>query len=142
MKRRHGIALWILVALFALRVAGQALVESGFKTALPPRELWQSGLLPYPLLLASQIVLLAIMCREAARVFSLRVGPRNLLGSQLASCGAVYAALMAVRAVAFASASLKGILFYGGPIPILFHLVLAGFLSVLGRFHLQAMKPS
>ena len=40
--------LWTLLALFVLRVTGQALVaflEVGF---LPPMSEWYSGLLPYP----------------------------------------------------------------------------------------------
>ena len=52
--------LWFLLALFAVRVVGQLLVVAGRAPFLPPMDEWQSGLLPYPLLLASQILILAL----------------------------------------------------------------------------------
>ena len=53
--------LWVLLTLFVLRVLGQLLVASGVAPFLPPMEEWQSGLLPYPLLLASQIAIVAVL---------------------------------------------------------------------------------
>lgn len=46
--------LWTLLALFALRVAGQALVAFSDVRFLPPMQAWYSGLMPYPYLLPSQ----------------------------------------------------------------------------------------
>ena len=52
-------ALWILLALFTGRVLGQLAVALDVAPFLPPMDEWQSGLLPYPVLLAAQVVLLA-----------------------------------------------------------------------------------
>jgi hypothetical protein len=53
----------VLFALFILRVAGQALVAFLDVRFLPPMERWYSGLIPYPYLLASQILIIALMAR-------------------------------------------------------------------------------
>lgn len=62
--------LWMLLTLFVLRVLGQFLVALGAAPFLPPMDEWQSRLLPYPLLLASQIVIigvLAMVCMQLSR---------------------------------------------------------------------------
>src|SRR5688572_15464260 len=62
--------LWILLALFVLRVVGQLLVVTGRAPFLPPMDEWQSGLLPYPVLLSSQIAILALLetvCMQFSR---------------------------------------------------------------------------
>ena len=59
--------LWILLTLFALRVLGQLLVVLVAAPFLPPMDEWQSGLLPYPLLLASQIVTVALLATVCMR---------------------------------------------------------------------------
>src|SRR4051812_9671498 len=55
--------LWLLMSLFALRVLGQMLVEFCGVTFLPPSAEWFSGLIPYPSLLASQILILTAMTK-------------------------------------------------------------------------------
>ena len=63
-------ALWTLLALFVGRVAGQLVVALDAAPFLPPMEEWQSGLLPYPVLLVSQVALiagLAVICRQFGR---------------------------------------------------------------------------
>ena len=62
--------LGILLSLFVLRVLGQLLVVAGAAPFFPPMDEWQSGLLPYPLLLASQIVIVGVLgtvCAQFAR---------------------------------------------------------------------------
>lgn len=62
--------LFALLFLFILRVVGQLAVVLGFKGFLPPMEKWQSGVLPYPILLISQfmiIFILAKVCIDFAR---------------------------------------------------------------------------
>jgi hypothetical protein len=51
--------LWILFSLFVGRVVGQLAVALDAAPFLPPMDEWQSGLLPYPLLLTSQLLLIA-----------------------------------------------------------------------------------
>ena len=53
--------LWVLLTLFVLRVVGQLLVVSSLAPFLPPMDEWQSGLLPYPLLLASQLLIIGVL---------------------------------------------------------------------------------
>jgi hypothetical protein len=63
-------ALWLLLALFAGRVLGQLAVALDAAALLPPMEEWQSGLLAYPVLLASQVFLpagLGTICVQFSR---------------------------------------------------------------------------
>jgi uncharacterized protein len=55
--------LWVLATLlflFCLRVLGQVLVAFLHVSFLPPMEEWMSGILPYPQLLAAQILIIAL----------------------------------------------------------------------------------
>ena len=54
---------------------------------LPPFAAWQSGALPYPVLLASQLVLAAWMASAAAGVAAGRTVPRPALGRRVAAGG-------------------------------------------------------
>ena len=94
------VLLWILLSLFALRVAGQLLVVAGAAPFLPPVEDWQSGLLPYPLLLLSQIVILAVLatvCVQFSRGRGYFVRPHAWLATPLWIAGWIYAIGMIVR---------------------------------------------
>lgn len=51
------------MALFALRVLGQVLVEAWQVRFLSPSDEWFSGLLPYPPLLTSQVLILLLMTK-------------------------------------------------------------------------------
>src|SRR5262249_39068835 len=53
--------LWLFTVLLSGRVAGQLLVWTRAPGWLPPMAQWQSGLLPYPVLLAGQAVVLWLM---------------------------------------------------------------------------------
>ena len=58
--RTYAVILGILAFAFFLRVLGQVLVAFFGADFLPPMDEWQSGLIPYPWLLASQILILAV----------------------------------------------------------------------------------
>jgi hypothetical protein len=118
--------LWVLLALFALRVTGQLLVVAGLAPFLPPMEDWQSGLLPYPLLLASQIAILAALtavCVQFSRANGYFVRRHAWLATPLWIVGCLYAAGMVVRYA----------LLRRDAIPVVFHIVLASFLLVLAH---------
>ena len=86
-----------LLGLFVLRVLAQALVAIGYGFFLPPWEEWFSGLVPYPQLLASQIVIIlgyGKVCRDFIRECGFFVTPRRWLGTVLLSVGSVYFAVM------------------------------------------------
>ena len=120
--------LWILLVLFALRVLGQLLVVSGFAPCLPPMDEWQSGLLPYPVLLASQTVVLGVLaavCVQFSRGKGYFVRPRKWLAMPLWIIGWIYVIGMVVRYA----------LLRRDAIPVVFHIVLASFLLVVAHHH-------
>jgi hypothetical protein len=63
---RYALWLWLLLGLFCLRVLGQMLVAFAGVTFLPPMKEWQSGLLPYPVLLLSQFAIIGLFAKVAA----------------------------------------------------------------------------
>jgi hypothetical protein len=127
--------LWLLTGLFALRVAGQVLVALGTRTWLPPMEDW--NLVPYRLLLPVQLVILVVMVWIDAS-FSADTGPpvgrTEAFGWFLVAFSAVYAGSMAVRYVVRMRRR-PATRWFGGTVPMVFHLVLATYLYSLGSFH-------
>ena len=120
--------LGILLTLFVLRVVGQLLVVNGLAPFLPPMDAWQSGLLPYPFLLISQLVIvgiLAAVCLQFMRGDGYFVQPRTWLATPLWVAGWIYVVGMVVR-----YAALRRDL-----IPVVFHMVLAGFLLTVAQYH-------
>ena len=126
--------LWCLLGLFALRVLGQLLVVARMAPFLPPMDEWQSGLLPYPALLASQIAILGVLgtvCVQFSRASGYFVRPHAWLATPLWIGGWTYAAAMIVRYA----------LLRRDAIPVAFHLVLAGFLLVVAQHHRTGRRP-
>ena len=133
---RRATVLWLLLALFALRVTGQLLVVAGVAPFLPPMDDWQSGLLPYPLLLASQIAilgLLATVCAQFSRGSGYFVRYHGWLATPLWTAGWIYAGGMVIRYALLRRDS----------IPVVFHIVLATFLLVVAHHHRRLrLKPT
>ena len=135
--RAHGPVLAFLTVLFFLRVLGQALVVFFSVDWLPSDEQWASGLIPYPILLAIQVVMLIGMAKI---VFDVRRGKgffaqmRMRLASFLVSFSAIYAGSMLLRYVVTMLLRPE-MRWFGGAIPIFFHFVLAAFLYTWGKFH-------
>lgn len=134
---RTAVILWILMALFCLRVLGQILVELLGVRFLPPSEEWFSGMIPYPQLLASQLLIIALQAKIGLD-FTRRDGwsyrPRRLVGRLLVPLAAIYLTVMMIRYV------VRMTLYpherwTGGSIPIFFHWVLAVFLLLVGLHH-------
>ena len=125
----------ILVGLFALRVVGQAAVTYGGAAFLPPPEQWQSGLLPYPALLAGQVILLALLVLvtiAAWRGSGVFAAPRPRLAAVLVWASYAYAAAMLLR-YAVSMVVRPEWRWLGHTIPIVFHGVLAAYLFLVGR---------
>jgi hypothetical protein len=59
-------ALWLLTGMFAFRVAAQPAALT-FDGLLPSFDSWDGGVLPYPVVLASQLVILGWLARTAWR---------------------------------------------------------------------------
>lgn len=127
--------LWLLTGLFAARVVGQVDVALRRPSWLPPMEDW--NLVPYRLLLPVQLVILGVMTWIDVS-FSVSSGPptdrAKGFGWALVGFSAMYAGAMAVRYVVRMERR-PAARWFGGTIPIVFHLVLATYLYSLGSFH-------
>jgi len=125
--------LWILLALFVLRVLGQALVAFFDVGFLPPLEAWYSGLMPYEYLLPSQILIIAVMakiCLDFTRRRGFFFEPKRFFATAWLWFGTVYLAAMIARAI----------FLWDHPIPIFFHWVLAAFVIAVGHSHRRRLK--
>lgn len=127
--------LWVLTALFALRVAGQILVVLRAPSWLPPMQDW--NLVAYRILLPVQLVMLGVMVWIDVSI-SGSVGPpasrAEWLGWTLIVFSVLYAGAMPIRYVARMRRRPEA-RWFGGAIPIVFHLVLATYLYAFGSFH-------
>jgi hypothetical protein len=125
--------LWFLLGLFILRVLGQALVAFLDVHFLPPMEAWYSGLMPYEVLLPSQIVLIAVMakiCLDFTRQNGFFFNRNRFFATAWLWFGDVYLAAMIARAV----------FLWDHPIPIVFHWVLAAFVITVGLSHRRRLR--
>ena len=124
--------LWLLLLLFVLRVAGQALVAFFGVTWLPPMERWHSGLMPYPVLLALQILIIALLtwiCVDFTRGRGFFVRPRRFFAVHWLWFGWIYLGAMLTRFV-----------IQGPTIPVFFHWVLAAFVILVGLWHRRRLR--
>lgn len=126
------LVLWLLLALFVLRVLGQALVAFFDVGFLPPMTAWYSGLMPYEYLLPSQIAIVALMAKISVD-FTRRSGffyeAKKPFATAWLWFGYLYFAAMVAR----------GVLLWDRPIPIVFHWVLAAFVIAVGHSHRQRL---
>ena len=127
--------LWLFSFLFLVRVAGQLVIRLSRPAWLPPTDEW--NLSPYRLLLPTQIAILALMAWidisfSLGRGAPVHAHPR--LGEGVLAFAYVYAGAMAVR---YGARMLRRPTerWFGGTIPIVFHLVLAAYLYAFGSFH-------
>ncbi len=102
--------------------------------ALPPFESWHSAALPYGVLLASQLAILLALGWTAWRFTIGDVKARRQVGVLALALGGVYFAAMLARLVLGLTA-LSHVRWFASPIPTVFHLVLATYLLLYGRFH-------
>ena len=132
----YPVALAGLLLLFFFRVVaqfGQWIHPVDF---LPPFDDWQSGVLPYPMLLTGQILVMAVLLRIVVSHSMGRAMARRWLGIALLAGGGVYFAVMCFRLLAsmtFAAADS----WLGATIPAFFHVVLACFALIHGYFNLR-----
>ena len=139
----HRVLLWILFVLFALRVAGQLAVANGLAPFLPPMDQWQSGLMPYAALLAAQLVILAVLglvCVQFSRRRGYFVRPHRGLATPLWVVAWLYASLMILRYAIWMTIK-PDQRWTGDLIPVVFHLVLAGFLLTVAQYHRKVRLP-
>jgi hypothetical protein len=135
----HLVLLIALTVTFLLRVVAQ-LVQVWWPVGnLPSFESWHSATLPYPLLVAAQI---AILAAQAWVIVSLGKGahlPRRRVGHWLLALGALYLGAMAFRLIAGLT-FLRHLPWFQAVLPTVFHMVLASFLLVLADYHLRSCQ--
>ena len=134
--RRTAVVLAALALAFLGRVVGQVLVVAFAPSWLPPNAEWYSGLLPYPLLLPSQIAILALQALVSRDLwrgegrFAERM-PR--FGRAMRWFSIVYFTGMFLR-YPLTMWLLPERRWFHGTIPIFFHWVLAAYLFLWSRF--------
>ena len=137
----HLLLLAILTAAFLFRVMAQLLQALWPLDVLPSFESWHSATLPYPLLLASQLAILAVQVWLIVVIARHSLRPRRQVGLALLVVGSLYFTFMLFRLIA-------GVTFFAhlpwfqARLPTIFHLVLAAFLLVLADFHLRFARPA
>ena len=127
--------LWFYSGLFLLRVAGQIVVRTRRPAWLPRDDEW--NLTPYRLLLPVQLTILALMVWidvDLSRGSGFWATPKPGFGQAVLWFAYAYAAAMLVRYLVRMMRRPEQ-RWFGGAIPIVFHLVLASYLYVLGSFH-------
>jgi hypothetical protein len=128
-----------LTLLFLGRVLGQALVTFLPVHWLPATHEWHSGLMPYPILLTIQLLMLVIMIKiswDIRRGSGFFARGRPSWSGYLVGFSAIYAGAMVLRYI-LTMIFLPEMRWFGGTIPIVFHFVLAAFLFTWGRFQSQ-----
>jgi hypothetical protein len=133
----YGVYLWLFTALLLGRVLGQLIVAAYAPKWLPPMEQWQSGLLPYPVLLVGQMIVLTLMLWisvDFSRAAGFWVEPRPRLGLAALWWSYLYFGAMITR-YGIRMARRPDQRWFGGMIPIVFHSVVAAFQWTFGTFH-------
>jgi len=131
------VSLISLLFLFCLRVFGQLFVSLGYAGWLPPMDQWQSGLLPYPVLLACQLIIIWLfskICLDIAAGAGFFATRRLTFGEFLIKFTYIYYAIMFVRYAVQMYLHPQD-RWFGHTIPILFHFVLATYVLILGHYN-------
>ena len=134
--------LWLFTVLLFLRVTGQIVVVLYAPRWLPPMHQWQSGLLPYPVLLLGQAIVLALMvwiCVDFSRHAGIFVQPYPGRGQYVVWFGSAYFVGMVLRYIIWMWRR-PDQRWLGGTIPIIFHCVVAAFIFTFGTYHVRVTR--
>ncbi|MGB7217276.1 MAG: hypothetical protein WBD07_00580 [Vicinamibacterales bacterium] len=135
-SRTYAPWLWLLAAAFLVRVLAQPMALVVGTRFLLPFDAWYSGVVPYSVLLATQLLILGWLTLTARRFAVGTVAPRRRLGVVTLVFAVVYFAAMLIRLLLGATI-LGDRRWFASPLPTIFHLVLATFLFLYGHFHLR-----
>lgn len=136
-RRGYTGILTALLLLFCFRVGAQLLQAWSPVGFLPPFESWESGALPYWLLVVSQAIIILVCTGLIWRLQTGRTMPSARTGIVLLVMGGFYFGLMCMRLIIGLTVA-PDHYWFSARLPTVFHLVLAGFLLVYGRFHMTA----
>ncbi len=140
--RKCFFILSFLLFLFCLRAAGQLLVALYQVPFLPPMQEWQSGLLPYPVLVACQFLIIALfakVCRDFYHQNGFFYEAKTVLAEPLMNFGKAYFVINAARLLIWTTV-FKHSVELTGTIPIFFHFVLASFLIIVAAHHRKKLS--
>ena len=129
--------LLLFTLLFLVRVAGQVYVAVRRPGWLPPMSEW--NLVPYRYLLPIQLLFLSVMAVIVvglAREEGVLAERHPSFGGFLIGLAIVYAGAMVVR-YAVRMRRRREARWFGGAIPIVFHVVVAAFLFTWGTYHVH-----
>ncbi len=132
--RRYALILMFLTGLFAFRILAQLIQFWHPVEFLPSYADWHSGALPYVWLVAAQGVILGFCLRIVCGVNNGAIMPSARKGKILLWLGNVYLVIMCVRLIVGVTI-LPDHYWFGAIVPTIFHVVLASFVIVYGRFH-------
>lgn len=136
-KREDGFyitTLWILLGLFVFRVVSQFTLQFVKIDHFPSFDQWHSNTLNYKLLLFFQILIIIIYTRICIKVSNGTLKANKNWANFLKAFGLIYFAGMVTRYI-ITMYLYPDMRWTGNLIPIIFHLVLASFLVVLGKYH-------
>jgi hypothetical protein len=133
-SQRYAPWLWLLLGLFVIRVLAQPIALRVDSPLLPRFEAWHSGLLPYPALVLTQVIIILWLTRTAWVFTTGVMDPRFRFGVAMMILGGVYFAAMTLRLLLGATV-LAHERWFGSALPTVFHLVLATYLVLYGHFH-------
>jgi hypothetical protein len=119
----------ILLAAFVFRVGAQLIQALAPTNDLPAFDKWQSGTLPYPMLLASQFIIIAAASWATWAMWNGKPEPQPRLGRVMVWIGWVYLVGAAFRFFAGLT-FLSDVAFFDVHLPGFFHIVLASMVLI------------
>lgn len=133
MGRRYFPWLLVLFGLFVLRALAQ-LVQSVYPVPfLPPFGAWHGAVMPYPLLVIIQVVIIVALTIILWRVRSDAIVPSRWKYRVCFILGGIYFSFIAFRLFAGLT-FLSDHPWFSQSLPAFFHVVLASFILLLGRY--------
>jgi len=136
-NKPYSILLWIVLGLFCARVSGQ-LIQFFFSFSfLPSFEEFHSGTMSYVRLFFFQVVIILFYLRTCIRMSRGTIVVNRIKGKRLLILGIMYASVMITRYI-LRMAMFPTERWFGGCIPIFFHIVLASFFIINGIYHIRA----
>ena len=135
-NKNYAIWLWGLLGLFFFRVLAQLVQAMTPVSFLPTFEQWHSDVIPYPLLLLIQLVILVFLVKTAWDFSRGGVQGSRISGKIWIAFGSMYFMIMGIR-LSLGLTLLSDHYWFSNYLPTFFHLVLAAFLLTIGTFHIR-----
>jgi len=139
--RPYAWGLCVLSVLFGFRVVAQLVQVWHPVSFLPPFEAWHSGALPYGWLVGVQGVIFVGCLRIVWGVSKGTIAPSGRKGKILFTLGMIYLIAMCARLIVGLTIA-PDHYWFGATLPTVFHLVLAVFVMLYGRFHSLASQQA